>query len=125
MIKEHISKLKNNDAYSIALFLLYTLTQIPEYTTLCELPYILEKDSMLNLLKYYGGNTIRIPTLDELSGILKLTQLYIETNINERTLKETSKLFNINIDDEKTLLAYRKICEVLDGYEFKHRESYN
>ena len=44
-----IDKLKDNDILSIAVFALYKMRELPEYSTLCELSYVVDKDSLLSL----------------------------------------------------------------------------
>ena len=67
---------KDKDIYSLCLFVLYKLTDIPEYTTLSELSYILDKDNMLKFCQYFGGSVIRVPTISELESTMSLLLLY-------------------------------------------------
>ena len=60
---KNFSKFKDKDTYSLAMFILYKLTNIPEYSINGELPYILDKKNLLNFCNYFGGRTIRVPTL--------------------------------------------------------------
>ena len=46
-IKKDLSILKNADLYSLSMFMLYQLTDIPEYTVVSELPYILDRENTL------------------------------------------------------------------------------
>lgn len=68
--------LKETDIYSMALFILYKFMEVPEYSSLCELPYILDKENLLKLCQYFGGQTIKIPTVLEFKGILNAILLY-------------------------------------------------
>lgn len=71
-----VSKLKTNDIFSIALFLLYKMRDVPEYSTLSELCYVLDKDSLISLCEFFGGTTIKVPTIDELKVSLYALSLY-------------------------------------------------
>lgn len=74
-----IDKLKDNDILSIALFALYKMREIPEYSTLCELSYVVDKDSLLSLCEFFGGMTIKIPTIKELKIVLYAMSIYVQT----------------------------------------------
>ena len=75
-IKEEVNKLKSQDIYSLMLFALFKLKDVPEYSSLSELVYILDKDSLLKLCEYFGGMTIKIPTIKELESMVYLLLLY-------------------------------------------------
>ena len=64
-----MAKLKYIDVYSLMLFAMFKLRDIPEYASLSEMVYILDKDSLLKLCEYFGGLTIKIPTIEELESI--------------------------------------------------------
>ena len=91
MIKDDISKLSENDIYSMGLFTLYSLTEIPDYRVLSELPYILDKKSLLKVCKYYGGTTIKIPTVEELETVMRVLLLYQRVNIEKKSLESALK----------------------------------
>ena len=76
MITENLKKLRTTDIYSLVLFALYKMRDIPDYRVLSELVYILDRDSLLRLCEYFGGNTIQIPTLDDLQVVLYCLLLY-------------------------------------------------
>ena len=73
---QELNNLKSQDIYSLILFALYKLREIPEYSTLSELAYIVDKENLLKLCEYFGGTTIHIPTIDELESILYSLLLY-------------------------------------------------
>lgn len=125
MIKDDISKLSENDIYSMGLFTLYSLTEIPDYRVLSELPYILDKKSLLKICKYYGGTTIKIPTVEELETVMRVLLLYQRVNIEKKSLESALKELGYTTLNKKILQVYKLISEVLDKYEFKHREKIN
>ena len=75
-IKTEIAKLKEMDVYSLMLFALYKIKDIPEFSTLSEMAYVLDKDNLLKLCEYFGGLTIKIPTVEELQSIIYALVLY-------------------------------------------------
>lgn len=119
-IKIKLDELKTTDIYSMMLFALYKIKEIPEYSTLSELVYLLNKDSLMNLLTYFGGLTITIPTQDELKVVVNALLLYQFIQIEHKELNEAIKLLNIDellIKDVKS--TYFKLSEILDKYDFK------
>ena len=81
-INKELNNLKSTNIYSLMLFAMYKLINIPEYSTLSELVYILNKDDFLNLCEYFGGTTIKIPTIHELKSLTYALLLYQYVNID-------------------------------------------
>lgn len=119
-IKQALDELKQPDVYSLILFTLYKVKDIPEYSTLSELIYILEKDSLLNFIRYYGGTTIRVPTMDELRLVVNSLLLYEYVNLEHMEFeKAIEKLDKTKGQIEEIKLYYSKVCNVLENYSFK------
>ena len=118
-IKKDIAKLKNVDVYSLMLFVLFKIKDVPEYSTLSELAYILDKENLLKLFEYFGGLTIKIPTVDELEGIIYAMVLYQYVNIDGMDYDAAVKLIGHSSDELRKVKAnYNKICEVLEKFDF-------
>lgn len=116
-------KLKDMDLYSLALFSLYKLMGTAEYSSLSEMVYVLDKDNLLNLCEYFGGQTIRIPTIDELTNLVYSLLLYQYVKIEKMPYDEAIKLIGHKSCDLRAVKAnYRKLCEVLKDYTFNTRE---
>ena len=90
-LKEELQKFKETDMYSLILFTLFKIKDIPEYSTLSELVYILDKDSLLKLCEYYGGLTIKIPTIEDLEGLVYSLVLYEAVDIKQQSFDEALK----------------------------------
>ena len=71
-----LNNLSIEDNYSLALMLLHKVSNNPKYSVLSELSYLMDKESLLNFLTYYGGKTIEIPTIEKLQSTLKTLVLY-------------------------------------------------
>ncbi len=54
-IKNNLEKLKERDVMSLLMFCLYKLVDIPEYSSLSELCYVLDKNNLYNLCEFFGG----------------------------------------------------------------------
>lgn len=118
-IKTELAKLKDVDIYSIMLFTLYKMKDVPEYSTLSELAYILDKNNLLKLCEYFGGTTISIPTIDELETLVYSLVLYQYVNLDGMEYNKAIKLIghkSSNLRQVKS--AYVKLCDVLKNYTF-------
>ncbi len=121
-IKEELATLKETDIYSLLLFSLFRLRNVTEYASLSELVYILDKDSLLKLCEYFGGMTLKIPTVDELESLVYTLVLYQYVNIDGMDYNEAIKLIGHKSSDLKRVKSdYRKLCALLEEYDFKRR----
>ena len=118
-INTEIAKLNEMDTYSLILFTLFKLRDIPEYATLSELVYILDKESLLKLCEYFGGLTLKIPTIDELESIVYSLVLYQSVNIEGKDYNEMAEVIGHKSSElRKVKNDYEKICKILDQYDF-------
>ena len=53
---QELLSIKELDIYSLILFALFKLRDIPDYLVLSELVYVLDKDNLLKLCEYFGGS---------------------------------------------------------------------
>lgn len=76
-------KLNTRDDLDFAylLELMRPLSDISEYSLLPELFSILGHENLLKLCKYAGGQTIQIPTLDELKDSMYALQWFYDVDI--------------------------------------------
>ena len=63
-IKQELNKLKEPDIWSLMLFVLYKVKDVPEFSGLSELAYIMDKKSFLKFCEYFGGCTIAVPKIE-------------------------------------------------------------
>lgn len=112
-----IEKLKTNDIYSLILFIIYQLKQDEKYSTLSELIYILDKNSLLKLCQFYGGQTITIPKLNELENIVYALIIYQYVNTEHISIEKCWQLIgNKKIDKKQINKLYLKITDILQSY---------
>lgn len=122
MIREELSKLRDIDIYSLMLFALYKAKNIPEYASLSELVYILDKDSLLKLCEYFGGITVTIPTIEQLESLVYALVLYQYVNIEHMQYEKAVKLIGHDSKDLREVKSnYCKLCKVLEQYDFAKR----
>ena len=96
---------------------------VPEYSSLSELVYVLDRKNLLNLCEYFGGQTITIPTIDELETLTYSLLLYQYVNVDKKDYEEALDLIGYESKDLRRVKKfYTKLCEVLDKYDFKPRD---
>lgn len=123
-IQQNLTTLKERDLYSLSLFCLYKLIGTNEYSSLSELAYVLDKDSLLNLCEYFGGQTIYIPTPDELENLTYSLLLYHYVKLEHIKYEDALQLIGHESKDLRAVKSnYLKLCEVLKDYNFKTREA--
>lgn len=121
-IKDNLSELNKKDIYTNALFILYKLSDLPEYSVISELAYILDKKSLLKLCEYFGGLTIKIPTIEEIEDILYLLLAYQLINEENKSFDEAFDLIASKVDNvNKLKKQYSKLVSILEDYEFTQR----
>lgn len=123
-IAQGLNNLKERDLYSLSLFCLYKLAGVGEYSSLSELAYVLDKKNLLNLCEFFGGQTIRIPTISELESLVYSLLLYQYVKIEHKDYDEAIRLIGHESKDLRAVKSnYRKLVEVLSNYEFNTREA--
>ena len=124
MAKSNIVKELNNlgtkDIYSMALYALYKLKDNPKYSTLSELVYVLDKESLFNFLSVFEGLTIQVPKLRELQEITYGLMLYTLVNIQGLPYDVAfSQVIRPEISKDALNESYKTICSVIDLSKFK------
>ena len=122
-IKTELKKLKEVDIWSLMLFVLYNFQKIPEYSSLSELAYIVDEKTLLKLCEYFGGQTITIPTIDQLEETIYAMLLYQYTDIEHIPFDEALLLLRVNKNQEKSIKnCYKALKYVLSNYEITPRD---
>lgn len=121
-----LEELDKKDIYSLILFILYRLKEIPEYSTLSELVYILDNENFIKLINYYGGKTIRIPKVDELSTILDALLVYEREQNTDLPLSDICKDIGISKKEIPEILKILQLIpQLIDNYDFKRETNRN
>lgn len=116
-IRTELANMNSKELYSVMLFALYKLTNIPEYSTLSELAFILDKDNLLKLCEYFGGLTIKIPTISELEIMINTLILYKDVEINKIPFNQAFKDLTNKCDCSKEVLkAYNSLSDIMTNY---------
>ena len=117
-MNSELDKLKTRDVYSFILFILYKIKNNQKYSTLSELAYIVDKESLLNICQYFGGLTITIPTIDEFEDILNVLLLYQKVDIEGKDLDRTLDDFGIRRRNKENMITlYQQVQDILSDYK--------
>lgn len=114
---ELLSELTQNDTYGILCSFLYDLKQIPKYSTISEMCYMMKPEDLKKFLTYFAGRTVTFPTKDEFNEAMQTLKLYQYYRVENRPWKECvilagfdsghgKKAKNLLAELEKTLETY-------------------
>ena len=118
-LRTELKTLTDSDIYSLLLFALYKMHGSDEYSSLSELSYILDRDSLLKLCEFYGGTTIRIPTVEELEIMLSALLVFQLVDIEGMTYDNAMDNLRKKTGHTKSIeQAYKSIRECLQNYNF-------
>ena len=84
-VKKDINNLHLSDIYSLMLFVLFKVQDIPEYAVTSELCYLLDGANMTRLLTYFAGRTIKFPSEFDMKVVTNALLLYQYINIDGET----------------------------------------
>ena len=121
-IKQELEKLKEIDVWSLMLFVLFKVKDVPEFSSLSELAYILDKKNLVKFLEYFGGSTIKVPTIDELESMIYGLLLYQYVDIEKMPLDDAITVLRVDEEKEKECRKnYKKVQTILQQYTFEPR----
>ena len=122
-IKQDLSCLKERDVYSLLLFCLYRLSDIPEYSSISELVYVMDKKNFLNFCEFFGGQTIKVPTIGEVQALMYSLLLYQYVKIDNIPYEKAIELIGHKSTELREVKKnYKKLCEVLEKYSIVTRD---
>lgn len=123
-IKNKLNALNLSDIYSLILFILYKIQNVPEYQILSELCFLLDGANMTRLLAYYAGKTIKFPTKEEMTDVTSALLLYQYINIDGMSLSEAQYKLGqkSEANKERILNLYLKILPIMKQYNINMEE---
>lgn len=121
----NLNDLNSEDTYSTALLLLFVFSRNDKYSTLSELAYILDHDNFIKFIKYYEGQTITIPSQEEILKSLRVLLLYQYYIVEQLSWKESLTKAGFSKDEtytaQRLLTSFKKsvdkykIGDVING----------
>lgn len=114
-----LKSLDEQQLFTTMLFVLYKLSDDPNYSAMSKLSYALDKESFLNLCEIFGGTCVRIPTLEEVNHVAKAFLLFQYINIDKMEYEDAvKKVFQKDEDSTDVTVIYGDLCKILQGYSF-------
>lgn len=121
-INQVFMNMQTSDTYSLLCSFLYEMKNIPGYSPLSELCYMLDRDSFEKLLIYFEGKTVTFPTKEEFVDAVRMVKLYQYYEVEKRPWKDCVLLAGYESSSGK--LAHNKLeklKETLEKYNFGNR----
>lgn len=107
----NLDNLNKEDLFSVASALLYSLKGTPQYSTMSELFYILDYNNFIKLIKYFGGKTIKVPSSNEISEMMKILLLYQYREVEGYDWKECLNL--VGVPESESQSARSKVNQLI------------
>lgn len=117
-IKKNLNTLHLSDIYSLMLFILFKVQEVPEYAVTSELCFLLDGANMTRLLTYFAGKTITFPTEAEMTVVTNALLLYQYINIDGETFTAAqNKLGKLtNKEKDKVTELYVQLLPIMKQY---------
>ena len=117
-IKKNLNNLHLSDIYSLMLFILFKVQEIPEYAVTSELCYLLDGANMTRLLTYFAGRTVTFPTESEMTVVTNALLMYQYINIDGETFTTAQNKLGKLTKKEKDEVTdlYVKIIPIMKQY---------
>ena len=117
-IKKNLNSLHLSDIYSLMLFILFKVQDIPEYAVTSELCYLLDGANMTRLLTYFAGRTVTFPTETEMAIVANALLLYQYINIDGDTFTAAqNKLENLTKKEkDRVTELYVQLLPIMKQY---------
>ena len=95
--------LSKQDTYSMTMLMILACSDNPRYATLNELPFVLnDQEQFLRFIKYYAGQTIQIPTMQEICDSLRLLTLFQYYVVENKPWKDAIKEAGFSPEESHT-----------------------
>lgn len=117
-IKKNLNALHLSDIYSLMLFVLFKVQDIPEYAVTSELCYLLDGANMTRLLTYFAGKTVTFPTEAEITIVTNALLMYQYINIDGETFVAAQNKLDKLTKKEKDQVTelYVKLLPIMKQY---------
>ena len=117
-IKKNLNNLHLSDIYSLMLFILFKVQDIPEYALTSKLCYLLDGANMTRLLTYFAGQTVTFPTESEMTVVTNALLLYQYINVDGETFTAAQNKLDKLTKKEKEAVTelYVQLLPIMKQY---------
>ena len=122
--KADFDKMQLSDIYSLMLFVLFKIKDVPEYSVLSELCYLLDGNNLTRLITYFAGKTVTFPTESEFVNLANAMLMFQYINLEgdsfvnaQNRLTDVTKKQKDEISD-----LYLKLLPIMKQYNINRSE---
>lgn len=120
--KTSLDNLKLQDVYSLLLFALYRIKDVPDFAVLSELCYLLDGNNITRLLTYFAGKTITFPDQRDLVTLVNALLLYQYINLQGKTFIEAQNSLKVSAKQKEEITElYTKLLPIMNEYNVDRR----
>lgn len=116
-LTKDLNNLKESDLINLLLYGIYKLSDDPAYNSLCELVYVLDKESLYKLCSVYGGTTIKVPTIDELKQMVNVLLIYQKVHEGKSFAEAYKEVDPLHDNTKSTFELYQAFSKIIEDYE--------
>ena len=116
-LSQALDKLSLKDTYSMIMFILFQCHEIPEVAPLTQLIYLMKEEEVIRLLKYFGGQTITFPKVEDLEALIYMLTLYQEVELEGKPFDVAFGKIPKAFKDSVKIL-YNKVIKIMEDYSF-------
>ena len=114
-----LSFLDKKDTYSFLMSAIYASKADDNYQLLSDLIYALDNDSFINFLSLFEGQTITIPSIQELTEMIKALAILAYKDIDKLPLDEVAVKFGSTKQGILNHCYYRKLKDNISQNKIK------
>ena len=111
--KENFINLNKTGVFELSIYLLYMLGKLPEYRTISNLMMLNTQNAFMRICEYFGGQTITIPTIEDVQDALMIIKMYNDIDIGEMPYEQ---FILLNKPSPDIIVGYNKLKTLLDIY---------
>lgn len=121
-INKVLSKFKEQDVYALLCGYLFEFKNVPEYSIISELAYLLDRESFVNLIDYFEGQTFKVPTKKDFQNAIRTLLLLQYYEIEGRPWKDSLVAAGFDTSDGRAAqIQLKKLKTTLEKYNFTSR----
>lgn len=121
-INKVLSKFKEQDIYALLCGYLFEFKNVPEFSIISELAYLLDKESFVNLIDYFEGQTFTVPTKKDFQNAIRTLLLLQYYEIEGKPWKDSLVEAGFDTSDGRAAqIQLKKLKQTLEKYNFTNR----
>ena len=108
-----LSFLDKKDTYSFLMSAVYASKADDNYQLLCDLVYALDDKSLINFISLFEGQTITIPTIQELTNMIKALAILAYKDIDKLPVETIAEKLGVDPQNVVKNYHYNKLKDNL------------